>query len=54
MVFAISNVAAKWYFHSGPVEEIDRPMWRTLMMIMRYMYGSLAFGSLVLLVVQFL
>ena len=29
-------------------------MWRTLMMIMRYHFGSLAFGSLVLLVVQFL
>lgn len=29
-------------------------MWRTLMMIMRYLFGSLAFGSLVLLVVQFL
>lgn len=54
MVFAISNITAKWYFHNGPVEEIEKPMWKTLNMIMRYHFGSLALGSLLLLVVQFL
>jgi choline transporter-like protein 2/4/5 len=32
---------------------MNKPMWRTLMMIMRYHFGSLVFGSLVLLIVQF-
>ena len=54
MVFSIASCVSMWYFRAGPVEEMNKPMWRTLMMIMRYHFGSLVFGSLVLLVVQFL
>lgn len=54
MAFGVSSVTAKWYFHSGPIEEMDKPMWKTLMMIMPWLFGSLAFGSLVMLLLQFL
>jgi hypothetical protein len=53
-VFGVASVAGMWYFTQGLTNEMDKPVWRTLQMIMRYHFGSLAFGSLSLLFAQVL
>jgi choline transporter-like protein 2/4/5 len=43
-----------WYFSHGPGEELHLPVLRSYGRAFRYHFGSLAFGSMLLSVVQFL
>lgn len=43
-----------WYFSHGANDELDSPVTRSFWRAFRYHFGSLAFGSFILAVVQFL
>jgi hypothetical protein len=43
-----------WYYSHGPGAELDSPIMKSYWMALRYHFGSLAFGSFILAVVQFL
>lgn len=53
-VFVIVSACAMWYFSHGPNDSLDSPITRSYKMVFRFHFGSLAFGSLVLAIVQFL
>lgn len=53
-VFSVAGVAGMWYFTQGPTNEMDSPVFRSLQMIMRYHFGSLAFGALAMFFAQIL
>lgn len=52
--FVISSACCMWYYSHGPGQELDWPIARSYKMIFRYHFGSLAFGSFILALVQFL
>ncbi len=53
-IFVIASACAMWYYAHGPGQELDSPILRSYKMAFRYHLGSLAFGSLILAIVQFM
>lgn len=53
-IFTIASACCMWYFNHGANDVLDSPVSRSLKMAFRYHFGSLAFGSFILAVVQFL
>jgi choline transporter-like protein 2/4/5 len=53
-IFVIASACCMWYFSHGPGEELHLPVLRSYGRAFRYHFGSLAFGSMLLSVVQFL
>jgi len=53
-IFVIASATCMWYYSHAPGSELSLPVWRSYKMIFRYHWGSLAFGSLLLAIVQFL
>ena len=53
-IFVIASACCMWYYSHGPGQDIDAPILRSYKMVFRYHFGSLAFGSFILAVVQFL
>lgn len=53
-IFVIASACAMWYYSHGPGQELDSPILRGYKMSFRYHFGSLAFGSLILAIVQFM
>lgn len=53
-LFIIASACCMWYYNHGANSELDSPIMRSLKMAFRYHFGSLAFGSFILAVVQFL
>jgi hypothetical protein len=53
-IFVIASACCKWYYSHGPGGELDSPIMKSFWMAFRYHLGSLAFGSLILAIVQFL
>jgi len=43
-----------WYYSHGPGQELSLPIARSYKMVFRYYFGSLAFGALLLAIVQFI
>ena len=52
--FTIASTVCMWYYNHGANAELDSPVSRSARMAFRYHFGSLAFGSFILAVVQFL
>lgn len=53
-IFTVASAVCMWYYNHGANSELDSPVTRSLKMAFRYHFGSLAFGSFILAVVQFL
>lgn len=53
-IFTVASACCMWYYNHGANSELDSPVTRSLKMAFRYHFGSLAFGSFILAVVQFL
>lgn len=53
-IFVIASACCMWYYNHGANSELDSPITRSFKMAFRYHFGSLAFGSFILAVVQFL
>lgn len=53
-IFVIASACTMWYYSHGPGQELDSPILRSYKMVFRYHLGSLAFGSLILAIVQFM
>eukprot|EP00919_Chromeraceae_sp_WS-2016_P044410 GHVR01105975.1.p2 GENE.GHVR01105975.1~~GHVR01105975.1.p2 ORF type:complete len:108 (-),score=4.17 GHVR01105975.1:1134-1457(-) len=53
-IFVVACACCMWYYSHGPGAELDSPILRGYKMAFRYHFGSLAFGSLILAIVQFL
>lgn len=53
-IFVIASACCMWYYSHGPGQELDSPILRSYKMAFRYHFGSLAFGSLILAIIQFL
>lgn len=52
--FVIASACCMWYYSHGPGQSLDLPIWRSYKMAFRFHFGSLAFGSLLLAIVQFM
>lgn len=53
-IFIIASACCMWYYNHGANDELDSPVSRSLKMAFRYHFGSLAFGSFILALVNFL
>ena len=53
-IFLIASSACMWYYSHGPGQDLHFPILRSLGRIFRYHLGSLAFGSLILAIIQFI
>lgn len=53
-IFIIASAVCMWYYNHGANSELDSPITRSVKMAFRYHLGSLAFGSFILAVVQFM
>lgn len=53
-IFVIASACTMWYYSHGPDQELTLPVARSYKMIFRFHFGSLAFGALLLAIVQFL
>lgn len=53
-IFVIASACAMWYYSHGPDATLDSPISGGFWMAFRYHFGSLAFGSLILAIVQFI
>lgn len=53
-IFVVASACCMWYFSHGPNSELSLPIARSYKMVFRYHFGSLAFGSFILAIVQFL
>jgi hypothetical protein len=53
-IFVIASACCMWYYSHGPGESPNFPILSSYKMVFRYHFGSLAFGSLILAIVQFL
>lgn len=53
-IFTMASACCMWYYNHGANSELDSPITRSLKMAFRYHFGSLAFGSFILALVQFL
>jgi choline transporter-like protein 2/4/5 len=52
--FVIASACCMWYYSHGPGQDLHFPILRSYGRVFRYHLGSLAFGSLILAIVQFL
>jgi choline transporter-like protein 2/4/5 len=52
--FVIASACCMWYYSHGAGNDLHLPVWRSFGRSFRYHFGSLAFGSLLLAIVQFL
>ena len=50
----IASSACMWYYSNGPGKDLHLPIMRSLGKVLRYHLGSLAFGSLILVITQFI
>ena len=50
--FVIASACCMWYYSHGPGAQLDLPIFRSYKMAFRFHFGSLAFGSLILAIVQ--
>jgi choline transporter-like protein 2/4/5 len=50
--FVIASACTMWYYSHGPGTQLDTPIYRSYKMAFRFHFGSLAFGSLLLAIVQ--
>lgn len=50
--FIIASAVAIWYFSQGPGQGVHKPIARSIYRAFRYHLGSLAFGALILAIVQ--
>ena len=53
-IFVVASACCMWYYSHGPGQDLDFPIAKSFKMVFRYHMGSLAFGSFILAVVQFL
>lgn len=53
-IFVVAASVCMWYYNHGANSELDSPVTRSFKMGLRYHFGSLAFGSFILAVVQFM
>jgi len=53
-IFVIASATCMWYYSHAPGNELSLPIYRSYKMIFRYHWGSLAFGALLVAIVQFL
>ena len=54
-IFIVASACCIWYYSHGPnQDETNFPIFRSYKMVFRYHFGSLAFGALILAIVQFL
>lgn len=53
-IFVIASVCAMWYYNHGANSSLDSPVLTSYWRVFRYHLGSLAFGSLILAIVQFI
>lgn len=53
-IFIIASACCMWYYSHAPGNELSLPVWRSYKMTFRYHWGSLAFGSLLVAIVQFI
>ena len=54
-LFVVASACCIWYYSHGPnSDETNFPIFRSYKMVFRYHLGSLAFGSLILAIVQFM
>jgi hypothetical protein len=53
-IFVIASCCCMWYFSRGPGDELSSPVSTSYWRSFRYHWGSLAFGALILAVVQFI
>lgn len=53
-IFVIACCVCLWYYNHGANSELDSPVTRSFKMAIRYHFGSLAFGSFILAVVNML
>jgi hypothetical protein len=53
-IFVVASACCMWYYSHGPGGELDSPIIKSYWMALRYHFGSLAFGSLILAIVQFM
>ena len=53
-IFVIASATCMWYYSHAPGAELSLPIWRSYKMIFRYHWGSLAFGALLVAIIQFL
>ncbi len=53
-IFVVASACCMWYYSHGPGAELDSPIMKSFYMAFRYHFGSLAFGSLILAIVQFM
>lgn len=53
-MFTVASSVCMWYYNHGANSSLDSPVTRSLRMAFRYHFGSLAFGSFILALVQFL
>jgi len=52
--FVIASSCCMWYYSHGPAHDLHLPVLRSFGRSIRYHLGSLAFGSLLLAIVQFI
>lgn len=53
-IFIIASACTMWYYSHGPDQELTLPIARSYKMVFRFHFGSLAFGALLVAIVQFL
>ena len=53
-IFVIASACSMWYYSHGPGQELEMPILRSYKMAFRFHFGSLALGSFLLALVQFL
>lgn len=52
--FLIASSVCMWYYSHGPGQDLHLPILRSLGRVFRYHLGSLAFGALILAIIQFI
>jgi choline transporter-like protein 2/4/5 len=52
--FILASTCCIWYFSHGPGQSLHRPISKSVYRAFRYHLGSLAFGSFILALVQFI
>ena len=53
-IFVIASATVMWYYSHGPGQELELPIARSYKMVFRFYIGSLAFGALLVAIIQFL
>lgn len=53
-IFIISSCCSLWYFSRGPDDSLNSPVLTSYYRAFRFHWGSLAFGALLLAIIQFI